>query len=80
MMLRLIDTKTYEGKQALEAMARLIHHNDFKVFWAKVLSEKQRLERVGCKERDEVLMRWNQGALQALNEIDDALTNARKYA
>ncbi|CAB4197167.1 hypothetical protein UFOVP1304_41 [uncultured Caudovirales phage] len=64
-------------QRTLEALARLSVDTDFIVFKSWLEDVKRSLHAESPQIRDEVLLRWNQGEAQAVNDVLDRIESAQ---
>ena len=76
-MINLLDIKTEEGRNLIEAFARLEKTPDFKLITTKLRFERNKMQRHVCRLTDDVHLRQHQGAAQVLDDIIEAAETAR---
>lgn len=57
------------NRQELSALAALVHDPNFQTVLQWLKKSHQDLAIASCESRDEVLSRWQQGAVQAVGEF-----------
>lgn len=65
-------------KQTVAALSTLQGHNDFQTFLKYLQLSLEQLRKDSQSTKDEVTLRWEQGAIQTLDQLIDTCNNARE--
>ena len=65
-------------RQTVAALATLQGHNDFQTFLKYLQASLEQLRKDSQVTKDEVTLRWEQGAIQTLDTLIESCTNARE--
>ena len=66
------------SQRVISALSSLEGNADFDVVHAWLRESLEHLKTEGSTAREEYLVRWNQGAVQALSELEKYMSDARE--